>query len=172
MKVSERFTKTFTNLCSSLGKNNKSLYSALTIAISKGTLRPTFTMMDKKQDKPSRKYAAFREGLTGAVAIVSYLVTDNIVEKMAVPFCKKANMLDRLPEVKPVLSLFSVSLSALFIIPMICNFATKPLLDKFSKKQSNPLKPQITPTSNNVKFTSLPPVYRNFSYNGNLRIGG
>lgn len=60
---------------------------------------------------------------------------------MAVPFCKKANMLDRLPEVKPVLSLFSVSLSALFIIPMICNFATKPLLDKFSKNSlthSNP----------------------------------
>ena len=172
MKVSERFTKTFTNLCSSLGKSNKSLYSALTIAVSKGTLRPTFTMMDKKQEKSSKRYAAFREGLTGAVAIVSYLVTDNIVEKLAVPFCKKAKILDKLPEVKPVLSLFSVSFSALLVIPMICNFATKPLLDKFSNKQSNPLKPQITPTSNNVKFTSLPPVYRNFSYNGNLRIGG
>lgn len=46
-------------------------------------------MMDKKQDKPSRKYAAFREGLTGAVAIVCYLITDNLVEKWQFHFVKK-----------------------------------------------------------------------------------
>ena len=75
------FQKHFKNLCMSLGKNNKALYGALTIAVSKGILRPTFTMMDKKQEKNSRRYTAFREGLTGAVAFGAYLVTDAGVEK-------------------------------------------------------------------------------------------
>ena len=53
------FQNRFKNLCLKLGKNNNALYGALTIAASKGILRPTFTMMDKKQDKKSRKYTAF-----------------------------------------------------------------------------------------------------------------
>ena len=56
------FQKKFKDLCMYLGSNNKALYGALTIAASKGILRPTFTMMDKKQDKNSRVYTAFREG--------------------------------------------------------------------------------------------------------------
>ena len=77
----------------SLGKNNKALYGALTIAVSKGILRPTFTMMDRKQERESRVYTAFREGLTGAVAFVSYLATDTIVEKLAHKLAKKTNHL-------------------------------------------------------------------------------
>ena len=48
------FQKQFKNICMNLGKNNKALYGALTIAVSKGILRPTFTMMDKKQEKDSQ----------------------------------------------------------------------------------------------------------------------
>lgn len=170
MVLSDKFTKLFTNLCGSLGKNNKSLYSALTIAVSKGTLRPTFTMLDNKQDKSSRKYTAFREGLTGAVAIVSYLITDNLVKKIAKPFCEKANILDKLEHVKPVLSLISVSVSALLIIPFICNLITKPLMDKMSKNKEYIKYPN---NHNTIGFKGYPAIYKNFSYtNGNLRIGG
>ena len=48
----------FKNLCLKLGKNNNALYGALTIAASKGILRPTFTMMDKKQERKSQRFSA------------------------------------------------------------------------------------------------------------------
>lgn len=170
MTATDKFTKSFTKLCGNLGKNNKSLYSALTIAVSKGTLRPTFTMLDKKQDKDSRNYAAFREGLTGAVAIISYLATNKLVDKLAEPFCKKAKILDKLEQVKPVLSLISVSVSALIVIPLVCNLITKPLLDKVSSKPVSNKRPSEPKT---IKFQGYPAVYKNFGYtNGKLRIGG
>ena len=49
-------------------------------------------MMDKKQEKDSRRYTAFREGLTGAVAFCSYLITDKGVEKAANYIAKKLIM--------------------------------------------------------------------------------
>ena len=52
--MNQKFTRMYKNLCSKLGENNDALYGVLTIAASKGVLRPTFTMMDKKQEKKSR----------------------------------------------------------------------------------------------------------------------
>lgn len=159
----------FKDLCISLGKNNKALYGALTIAVSKGILRPTFTMMDKKQEKDSRKYTAFREGLTGAVAFGSYLITDKAVEKLATHIAKQTGNLKELPKMKSTLSLITVSLTALFIIPGICNVATKPLLNAFTndknKKNVNPI------PKKQVNFSGYQNLYppRNF---GGMRIGG
>ena len=88
--MNQKFTRMYKNLCSKLGENNDALYGVLTIAASKGILRPTFTMMDKKQEKKSRQYTAFREALTGIVAFGAYIVTHKGVEKLVKPFCKKS----------------------------------------------------------------------------------
>lgn len=168
------FQKKFKDVCMSLGKNNNALYGALTIAASKGILRPTFTMMDKKQEKASRTYTAFREGLTGAVAFASYLVTNAGVNKLATHIAKETNKLDKLPQMKSTLSLISVSLTALFIIPWICNFATKPLLDKIQRKHSQNPVPHKHPLrrQNEIPFKSLSygRIYNNFD--SGLKIGG
>ena len=168
------FQNRFKNLCLKLGKNNNALYGALTIAASKGVLRPTFTMMDKKQERKSRTYTAFREGFTGVVAFASYLVTNAGVNKLAKHIAKETNKLDKLPQMTSTLSLISVSLTALFVIPWICNFATKPLLDKIQgNKNTKPLTPQPKiHKSNDIPFRSLyyGRVYNNF--NTGLKIGG
>lgn len=162
------FQKHFKNLCMSLGKNNKALYGALTIAVSKGILRPTFTMMDKKQDKASRVYTAFREGLTGAVAFGAYLATDAGVEKLASHIAKKTNHLKELPKMKSTLSLISVSLTALFVIPAICNATTKPLLNMFVGKKPAPT--PVTPKQN-INFNGYQSIYRPRNFGG-MKIGG
>lgn len=173
------FQKNFKQICMKLGKNNDAIYGALTIAASKGILRPTFTMMDKKQEKKSRTYTAFREGLTGAVAFAAYLITNSGVNKLANHIARKTNNLNKLPQMKATLSLISVSLTALFVIPGICNYATKPLLDEFQKhvhKKYSPESPNPNQKPNaNPAFTSLKyGQYRNVynSYNYGLRIGG
>lgn len=137
-------SKSCETICTYLGKNNNALYGALTIALSKGILRPTYTMMDKKQDRESRVYTAFREGTTGAVAFGSYILTNHFVEKMAKPICEKAKITEKLGQVKSTLSLISVSLTALVVIPLICNLITKPLLDTFTGKKKD-VNPQVVP---------------------------
>lgn len=176
------FQKNFKKLCMYLGNNNKALYGALTIAVSKGILRPTFTMMDKKQDRDSRVYTAFREGLTGAVAFVSYLATDAAVEKLATKLAKKTNHLNELPKMKSTLSLVSVSLTALFVIPAICNAITKPLLNIFTSHNKNKQFPKQGPALvtepqpvKNINFGNYKNMniyhFNNF-YNSGMKIGG
>lgn len=170
----------YKKLCSTLGENNDALYGVLTIAASKGVLRPTFTMMDKKQEKKSRQYTAFREGLTGAVAFGSYIITHKGVEKLVKPLCKKAGIAGKEEDVKKTLSLITVSLTALFIIPFICNKITKPLLDVFTgeKKQHKEAeaKPTIQPnfSGSGKPYTKLytPPVSSSVFLNSGMRIGG
>ncbi len=166
-------SKSCENICTYLGKNNNALYGALTIALSKGILRPTYTMMDKKQDRKSRVYTAFREGTTGAVAFGSYLLTNHFVEKMAKPICERAKIPEKLSQVKSTLSLISVSLTALFVIPMICNLVTKPLMDLCTRKKNNaPV--NIEPVKPDRKAYNLyqPISYNNVKpFNYGMRVG-
>lgn len=71
------------NLFEKLGTNNKAVYAVVGIAVAKGICRPISTMRDKKQDPESRKYAAFREGLTEGIAIPTYLLSDIVASKIA-----------------------------------------------------------------------------------------
>ena len=175
--MKEKFTRFYKNLCHNLGKNNDPLYGVLTIAASKGILRPTFTMMDKKQDKKSRKYTAFREGLTGLVAFGAYIATHKGVDKLVKPFCKKANIVGKECDVEKTMSLIAVSLSALFVIPFVCNKITSPLL-KFaeSKHHRQPaVKPPYSPNfsgKNPVYKTDYISVNRNVFADYGMRIGG
>ncbi len=166
------FQQKFKNLCTYLGKNNKALYGALTIALSKGIMRPTFTMMDKKQEINSRKYTAFREGFTGAVALVSYLITDKLVNKLAKHIAEKTNHINELPKMKSTLSLIGVSLTALFVIPAVCNAGTKPLMNAiFNNHEKLPPKKNTNPI--NFQGYGYAPQYhfKNF-YNSGMKIGG
>lgn len=125
-------------LCVSLGKHNDALYAVLAIAVFKGVMRPTFTMMDKKSDRETKKYAAFREGLTEAIAFASYILTHKLVLPLAVPIAKKTGKSPK--KVKNGLSLLSVCLTAGIIIPFICNLTLKPIMDgvkKLNDKRKN-----------------------------------
>ncbi len=118
-------------VCESLGEHNDALYAVLAIAVFKGVMRPTFTMMDKKSDKETKKYAAFREGLTEAIAFCSYIVTHKIFKSLAPKIAKKTGKSEK--KVANGLSLFSVCLTAGIIIPAVCNLTLKPVMD-FVKK--------------------------------------
>lgn len=117
--------------CESLGKHNDALYAVLAIAMFKGVMRPTFTMMDKKSDPKSKKYAAFREGLTEAIAFGSYIATHKMILPLAVPLAKKTGKSPK--KIKNGLSLLSVCLTAGIIIPLVCNWTLKPIMDGVTK---------------------------------------
>ena len=119
------------DLCISLGKHNDALYAVLAIAMFKGVMRPIFTMMDKESDPKSKKYAAFREGLTEAIAFGSYIATHKMILPLAVPLAKKTGASPK--KVKNGLSLLSVCLTAGIVIPLVCNLTLKPIMDGVSK---------------------------------------
>ena len=118
-------------VCTSLGKHNDALYAVLAIAMFKGIMRPTFTMMDKKSDRKTKKYAAFREGLTEVIAFGSYIATHAALVPLSVKWAKKAGVSPK--KLKNGVSLFSVCLSAGVIIPAICNLTLKPIMDGIQK---------------------------------------
>ena len=118
-------------ICNSLGEHNDALYAVLAIAVFKGVMRPTFTMMDKKSDKETKKYAAFREGLTEAIAFASYIITHKIFKSLAPKLAKKTGKSDK--KIANGLSLLSVCLTAGIIIPAVCNLTLKPVMDLVKK---------------------------------------
>ena len=117
------------------GKGNDALDVVLAIAIFKGIFRPTFTMMDKKEKPEVKKYAAFRECLTEAIAFLSYLTTAKLLKPLADPLCKKVMRTDLTEKVRGSISFISVCISAAVIIPAVCNLTLKPIMDLFKKYQ-------------------------------------
>ena len=82
---------------------------------------------------------------------------------------------------KSTLSLITVSLTAVFIIPGICNAATKPLLNAFTGKKNNHSQSQNSPVKQidkpvkNVNFGNYKTLnaysFKDF-YNSGMKIGG
>lgn len=117
----------FKNICLKLGENNKPTYVVMAIAAVKGICRPTFTMMDKKEEPKTKKYTAIREGLTEIIAIPVYWGLGEGSAKLANKFLP-----DEL-KAKGAKNcmLIGVCAAALFVIPGLCSLAIKPLMDKF-----------------------------------------
>ncbi len=159
--------------CKKLGERNDAIYGAVTIAVSKGILRPTFTMLDKKQDKESRKYTAFREGITGAIALGAYLSTHKGVEKLVKYICKKGNVFNKSEEIKATMSLITISLTALFIIPGITNAITTPMQKLISPHKHEPLKKNGQPNfeGNRQLYKNNFLYHKNIFTNYGMRIG-
>ena len=152
------------------GKNNSPTMVAMSIATAKGIFRPAFTMMDQKESYETKRYTAYREGLTEMIAIPVYytsgVVSKYVSKKLSVPknfmskkmygkyksgnmsqevqdAVKQAENLAKLnlDKIEKTSAFVGVCASALLIIPMLCSATIKPIMDVLSKKNSKPEEP-------------------------------
>lgn len=142
-------------IINNLGKNNDATYAVIAIAIAKGIFRPIFTMMDKKEDYETKKYAAIREGLTECIAIPSYFVfpligrklvdmlpnttkakSEACFQKSLKKLCKDLTPL-QVKNAKKTMSFLTVCITALVLIPTICSAAIKPIIRHWDPQIKN-----------------------------------
>lgn len=116
------------NICKKLGESNKATYAVVSIATAKGIFRPLFTMMDKKENKETKRYTAAREGMTEVVAIPTYLGVGKLAEFIAGKL--KGLSPEKMEIAKHNANFIGVCVAALFVIPALASVVTKP----FSKK--------------------------------------
>ena len=138
----------------------------MSIAAAKGVFRPAFTMMDKKESYETKRYTAYREGLTELIAIPVYymsgVISGYISNKLSVPkhFMSKRiynlyksgdkskEVLDavknaenlakvNLPKIKITSAFVGVCTSALLVIPMLCSATIKPIMKTLETKNKN-----------------------------------
>ena len=177
------------SICNKLGRENDPVIAVIAIAIFKMIMRPIFTLSDKKQSKKDREYAAFREGLTEMIAIPSYLGVHFLTKEKLAPkiheFASKAakglpDKLGKLEDAKNVMSFLGVCVTALVIIPFLCNLAITPAMDKFRKNREaknpeplNPVRTVNTPVSIPVAIPVKNSLMKNYLlHSGGLRVGG
>lgn len=110
-------------------KNGATLV-ACSIAVFKGIFRPMFTMMDKKSDPETKKYAAIREGLTEVAALPLYALTPYLVGKAVDKFYKGPNINNAKMNGK-----FLGICAATLIIPAVCNVIQPPIMKAYKKSQ-------------------------------------
>ena len=160
------FKQSLGKVLTNFGKSSKApTYVAMGIATAKGVFRPTFTMMDKKENYETKRYTALREGLTELIAIPVYylsgVASDIATKKLAVPknFIKKdlynkfksgdtsAEVSDAMKKaeelakssfskIKTTTAFIGVALSALIIIPLVCSITIKPIMKGIEKRSS------------------------------------
>jgi len=124
-------------ICDSFGKGeNAALFITTTVAAFKGIFRPTFTLMDKKQDPESKKYAAFRELLTEVIAIPTYIAFDKATKWLTTSFYKGKVPEDQLKNIKVTSGFIGVCIAAL-AIPAVCNVVQPPVMRAFKKYQDS-----------------------------------
>lgn len=115
------------NICKNLGENNKPTYVVMAIAAVKGICRPSFTMMDKKEDPKTKKYTAIREGLTELIAIPVYWALGELSAKAAQKHLPK----DLQKQGAKNAMFLGVCTAALFVIPGLCSAVIKPIMGTF-----------------------------------------
>lgn len=115
-----------------LGDHNDPLNAVLAIAIFKGINRPLFTMMDKESDPKTKRYAAFREGLTEVVAASTYIITNKTLVKPISKYLEKKTG-GSLGKITHGIEFLGVCLSAVFLIPLACNLLLNPIMKEVSK---------------------------------------
>lgn len=168
--------------CKKLGENNKPTYVVMAIATVKGICRPTFTMMDKKENPETKKYTALREGLTEVIAIPAYWACGEAAGALAKKVFKDKALAGR---AEKNLMFMGVCLAALFVIPGLCSVAIKPIMDKIglkapeNNKHAAPvqIQPQNTYTSapvNPLPYKNNFPQLQTFASRPQtgLRVGG
>lgn len=183
------------------GKKNSPTLVAMSIATAKGIFRPAFTMMDKEESYETKKYTAYREGLTELIAIPVYylsgVISSRISDKIAVPknfmskriykmyksgdksaevneAVKQAEKLAKmnLPKIKITSAFVGVCASALFIIPMICSATIKPIMKAVENKNPKPNENSL-PVGVKQPVTKLNTFKGIYSYNNSgMKVGG
>lgn len=133
-KFTELMNDNLKNTFRFLGENkNSATIIACSIAVFKGIFRPMFTMMDKKSDPETKKYAAIREGLTEVAALPLYAATPWAVGKMVEKFSKETNEIvkDRMK----MNAKFAGICVATLIIPAVCNVIQPPVMKAYKQHQ-------------------------------------
>lgn len=107
---------------------------ACSIAVFKGIFRPLFTMMDKKSDPETKKYAAVREALTEVAALPLYAVTPWIAGKLVGKFAPKE--METLAKKRMKMnSKFIAICAATLIIPAVCNAIQPPVMKAYKNRE-------------------------------------
>ncbi len=170
----------FKTISHKLGINNKPTYVVMAIAAVKGICRPTFTMMDKKEEPRTKKYTAIREGLTELIAIPVYWGLGEASAKIA-----NKILPDELKKQGAKNCMFlGVCVAALLVIPGLCSAAIKPLMDKFYNNEKGALakhldiQSEAPDTADKNLYNTMPAVSRpNFQTFSNrpqygMKVGG
>lgn len=146
--------------------------AAASIAVFKGIFRPMFTLMDKKSEPETKKYAAIREGLTEGIAIPIYLAVPTIGGKLIVDnFYKTASAATK-KAVNANVKFIAV-LASTAIIPAVCNLVQPPIMNAIqkNKKKSEDITTVASVQPPNFKGRYNLPK-RNISYNNyGMRVG-
>lgn len=158
------------------GNSNGAIIAAVAIAGFKGLLRPLFTMMDKKSDPQTKKYAAIREGMTELIAIPVYIAVPSLLGKpIARTFYKKESAVIQ-KAVETNVKFIGV-LASTAIIPAICNVVQPPFMNYLKKRREIKLA-QVKSTAapaqvNKPSFTGkyVLPVRTSSKINYGMRVG-
>lgn len=125
-----------------LGENkNSATIIACSIAVFKGIFRPLFTMMDKKSDPETKKYAAIREGLTEVAAFPLYAFTPWLAEKVVKKFLPAPDIAKTaeskvFAQAKMVGNAKFLGIcAATLIIPAVCNMIQPPIMAAYKRSQ-------------------------------------
>lgn len=136
-----------------LGENNNPLNAVLAIALFKGINRPLFTMMDKDSSPEAKKYAAFREGLTEVIAASTYVATNKLLVPPLTNVLHKAVKGSSKGKIEKALEFLCVCLSAVLLIPAVCNIVLDPVMKGVAKVQDKRKKSFGKKTQLDIKET-------------------
>lgn len=166
----------FEDILKSIGENNNTPTIAMClIAIFKGIFRPMFTMMDKKSDPETKKYAAIREGLTEVAALPLYAVTPFLAAKLAHYLGKQLkNEVSVNPRRMEATSKFIGLGVATLLIPAVCNIIQPPIMAAYKKRQESK-KAQLGNTNITNPVTQVSqPLQTTFksNFNRGMKVGG
>lgn len=180
-----------------LGENNRAVYPVMAIALFKGIFRPIFTLMDKNEPKENRNYAAAREGVTELIALITYPLVSILAEKSGANFIHKqlqkvyvkaeeagkpiVKQLSK-EKVGKILDFVAVCVSAVYIIPQVCNLVLPHAMKALFKNQGE-AKPKyevdmpaaaINPEAVQNKSYPKNSVYNTFNVykNSSMKVGG
>lgn len=130
MSASEKLKNVFVKI----GENNKATYAAIAIAVAKGIFRPTFTMLDKKEDPKTKKYTALREGFTEVLAVPIYWGCGVLADKIAPKIQKDPA---KLKITQTNLGFIALSIATLIVVPGLCSCLVKPFTNMLFKKDDS-----------------------------------
>lgn len=116
----------------SLGESKYgAVYIMCAIAVFKGAFRPMFTMMDKKSDPETKKYAAMREFLTEVAALPLYATLPIVLDKLATKFYADRPNKDA---IKGSAKFVGLGIATL-VIPAVCNLIQPPIMAAYKRSQ-------------------------------------
>jgi len=148
------------------------------VAIFKGIMRPTFTMMDKESDPETKKYAAIREGLTEVAALPLYAATPFVAGWLAKKIAGKIKGAD-VGKMEANAKFLGLGIATL-LVPAVCNLIQPPIMNAYKKSQDakkakiadvNSVNTVNTVNPNNTTNQPAKPAF-NGRINYGMKVGG